>query len=406
MTPDQLKCIQLRDCFYAGYSMPQYCVDNGIKNPLIASYDPEFLWELSVQFCYDKRLQAKFCLLASGPVHVTHSVACTTSGQCFDRINFKKLEQHDKLLILTTNRFKELPVEKTIYFDVLLHNFIQYVYAERPLYEYIHLHKGIKVILTNVPVLKQDENNTEYEKCISQKSIHQVRAELEKRGETILETRFDQFGYTNDETHSILKLSDAKTNPDGTTKLLDNDAPLVKILGGKRQTAYQTGTYKNTIWCMGTCTYYGIGASYDRTFESFLQRIINEKGQVYLVENVSQFYAGRYQDIFYNMDRLPVKEGDIVLVCLQGLHAHGIPFFDTSAIFKRPHEYGEVFADNYHVNERGYKIIAEKAYKYLEENNFFKDYTYSIPDYFSPVHQYGIIHTHNMCMGGGYSIPA
>ena len=53
---DKAKCIQLRDCFYAGYSMPQYCVDNGIKNPLIASYDPEFLWEIYIQFHYDKRI--------------------------------------------------------------------------------------------------------------------------------------------------------------------------------------------------------------------------------------------------------------------------------------------------------------------------------------------------------------
>ena len=60
MPPNQLKCIQLRDCFYASYSMPQYCIDSGIKNPMIASYDPECLWELYVQFRYDKRIMPKF----------------------------------------------------------------------------------------------------------------------------------------------------------------------------------------------------------------------------------------------------------------------------------------------------------------------------------------------------------
>ena len=69
----------------------------------------------------------------------------------------------------------------------------------------------------------------------------------------------------------------------------------------------------------------------------------------------------------------------------------GIPFFNINHIFDRPHDYGEVFADNCHINERGNKVVAEKLYEYIKENNFFKDYKYNIPTNFPTVHQYGII---------------
>lgn len=402
MTSDQLKCIQLRDCFYAGYSMPQYCIDWKIKNPLIASYDPEFLWELYVQFRYDKRLAPEFCILSGESVTVAHSVACVLGGYRFEHINFNDTAKYDKIIMLTTNKFKELPVEKTIYFDSLLNQFIQYVYSERPLYDYIESNKGATVILSNYPVLKNNEYNDEYEKLILQKNIHGLKAELKNRGANIIETRFDQFGYTNDEVYAMLALSDAKANADGTSYLLDNLHPLVMTENGIRRTAYQDGKYKNTIWCMGTCIYYGIGSPYDKTIESYLQKILNESGKEYMVVNVSQFYAGRYQDIFYNLNRIPAKKGDIVLICLQGLHARGVPFFDIANIFNRPHEYGEVFADNCHINELGNKVVAEKFYEYLKENNYFKDYKYDIPTHSSPVHQYGIVKSTS---GGGYYQP-
>lgn len=404
MSPDQLKCIQLRDCFYAGYSMPQYCIDRGIKKPLIASYDPEFLWELYVQFRYHKKLLPKFCLLSGEPISVAHSVACVIGGYRFDRINFNDLERYDKILVLTTNKFPQLPTEKTVYFDILLGQFIRYVYAERPIYNYINSHKGVKVIVTTGIILKNNEFTTEYEKQILQKNIHQLREELKKRNDKTLETRFDQFGYSNDEVYAILALSDSKTNPDGTSDLLDNNHPLVMTENGKRKTAYQEGEYKNTIWCMGTCIYYGIGAPYDKTIESYLQKIINENGHEYLVENVSQLYAGRYQDIFYNLHRLPAKDGDIVLICIQDLKVEKVPFYDWRPIFNRPHDYGEVFEDGGHINERGNKIYAEKFYEYLVQNNFFKDYEYKdIPTDFPSVHRYGIVNS-NRLSGGVQSI--
>lgn len=405
MTQDQLKCIQLRDCFYAGYSMPQYCVDRDIRRPLIASYDPSYLWELHVQFKFDKRIFPEYRVISRKAERINYSRACTAGGlrvECFDP---EEAGDFDRVIMLTTNKFSRLPEEKTIYFDVLLDQITRYVYAERPLYNYINNHKNVRVIVTDYPVLRVDENSTVYERHISAKSIWALKNELRNKNSDILETRLDRFGYCNEDVLNLLMLSGADSDSDGSTRLKDNEHPLVQIRSGVRKTAYQEGEYKNTIWCAGTCTFYGIGAPFDKTIESCLQKIINENGHEYRVENISQFYAGRYQDIFYNLNRIPVEAGDIVLVCLQGLRAEHIPFFETTDMFRRPHDYGEVFLDGSHINENGNKVYAEKFFEFLKENDFFQKYEYeNIPAHFSSVHKYGILQKDKITADGVWGL--
>ena len=63
---DEIFLIQLRDCFYAGYQMPQFCIDNNIKKPLFVAHDENYqdlLWEIYFQFQYDKRMNAEFSLI-------------------------------------------------------------------------------------------------------------------------------------------------------------------------------------------------------------------------------------------------------------------------------------------------------------------------------------------------------
>ena len=57
--------VKLRDCFTAGYTLPQYCIDNGIKKPLIVSEKKYelFVWEVYSQFKCDKRLIPQFCFI-------------------------------------------------------------------------------------------------------------------------------------------------------------------------------------------------------------------------------------------------------------------------------------------------------------------------------------------------------
>ncbi|MBR3050003.1 MAG: hypothetical protein IKG61_00950, partial [Selenomonadaceae bacterium] len=170
----------------------------------------------------------------------------------------------------------------------------------------------------------------------------------------------------------------------------DTDKPLIKIQNGRRMTAYQPEKFLNKIFFVGPCHYLGSYAPFDKTIESFLQKMLNENNLPYRVENEGQTYSSRYQDIFYNLDNLNAQPGDIIFIWFKNWLTNNVPSVDFRDAFDPPHDYKEIFVDKSHVNELGYKILAEKYFKFLTENNFFRnvefDYHMSPPAY----HRYGI----------------
>ncbi|MBR6911006.1 MAG: hypothetical protein IKN41_04025 [Candidatus Methanomethylophilaceae archaeon] len=196
-------------------------------------------------------------------------------------------------------------------------------------------------------------------------------------------------GYTNEQYLELTSTPPVKRNNDGTTVFKEDYGGLLQISNGKRLTSDQPKEYDNTIYCMGTCVFVGLGAPWDKTFESYLQRIFNSINKKIKVENASQYYAGRYQDIFYNLYSLNTKPGDMILICLQDLQPPGFPFFDVYNYLDRRLEYGEIFLDRFHINENGYRLLAESFYDFLESNNYFSQFEYNLTDYRAP-HIYGI----------------
>lgn len=215
------------------------------------------------------------------------------------------------------------------------------------------------------------------------KSLNDIKNSLiEAKGKTTVETPFDKFGYTNEETlRGLLVGAYVKTNLDGSTTMLDDDYPIVNIKNGKRVVPNQPEHYLNKIYICGTCHDYGICAPYDKTISSYLQQIINENNLPYRVENESQRYAGRFQDIFYNLYNLNLMPGDIIFMNVRDYQPKRIPTFNLADAFDPPHDYKEAFCAIGHYNELGYKLIAERYFRFLTENNFFrdKDFTYPIP---------------------------
>ena len=97
--------------------------------------------------------------------------------------------------------------------------------------------------------------------------------------------------------------------------------------------------------------------------------------------------------MFYNLNALDLKPGDIIFFYLWGMHSNDdtIPFCDISDAFDPPHDYREIFCTKGHVNEIGYKLVAEKYFKFLTENNFFRDKENKYPPPCQPYfHRYGI----------------
>ena len=381
MERDEFYIIRLHDCFTAGYTLPQYCIDNGIKKPLFFASQKnwQLLWEIYVQFAYDKRIVPTFSFYdLTQNVGLNYSVECILGSLQIKGLSESVVRDCDTIICLTTTKI--FSSNAVIYLDALTTYFIRKAYCEIPLLHFLQRNPKVHLIVTNYPRI--DRPVTKREKKLCSTSIHQINDKISSSNKMVA-TPYDFLGYTNQEVHQLLEMVGTKVNLDGSTSLEDSSGSLVGVRGGKRITTNQPKDFRNTVYFMGTCTFLGIGAPFDKTIESYLQ-------QPYRVENESQFFADRYQDVFYNLNNLPTHAGDIIFICLQNLVPFTIPFIDISKFFNGFADREKIFVDKDHVNELGYKILAEKYFSFLTENNFFRDveFNYHIPP--PSYHRYGI----------------
>ena len=375
--------IQLRDCFTAGYTLPQFCIDNNIKNPLFIAVDErraDFLWEICVQFMHDKRLKPKFSTLSSKENKTFRfSPGTLFNALAIENIRLLNFNDHDVIFFLSVQRFNK-PIGNVIYLDELTNYFIFNTYIDIPLAHFLQRHPDIKFFLTNFTTLHPDPNNSNNENELLQKKpflINDIRENLKKNPAT--KTPYDIFGYNRQEILDMLGAPKIKTLADGSTVFEENDNPLVNIKNGRRVTSDRPEKFINRIYFMGGCSHYGTGAPFDKTIPSCLQKMLNEHNLPYRVENVSQCFTYRYQDILYNLNTLPLQPDDIVIVFFDNFLSSKFPYIDVSKTFIRPHNYGEVFVDSAHVNEIGYKVLAEKFFQFLTQNDFFKNTKFEYP---------------------------
>lgn len=378
--------VKLRDCFTAGYMFPQYCIDNGIKKPLFVSEKKHelFLWEINSQFKCDKRLLATFCFIdndktkrtidytevngehwISGNITVTH-------------ISSIKLDEFDKIIFLTKDNF-EISSTKIIRFADLEKFFVQQVIIDIPLLNFLQRYPRVKMILTNFPWFTRYKDGQEFnEQLLEYNDLVKIIKNSEGKH---IETPFDKLNYTNAQVIELLKRATVKSHRDGSTIMLDDNSPLVRIQDGKRATAYQPKKFLNRIYFFGTCYQYGFQAPFDKTIESYLQKMLNENNLSYRVENEGQFCWNRFQDIFYNLNKLNPSPGDIIFINSGGKRSNSksIPFCNVGDAFDPPHNYKEIFCTKRHVNELGYKLVAEKYFEFLTKNNFFRDVEFKYP---------------------------
>lgn len=380
---EEIFFIQLRDCFTAGYTLPQFCIDNGIKKPLFVAADQRqlsFLWEVYVQFKYDKRLQAKFVFLGGKIEGFNFSLHSILDSVDFENPN--EVTDYDRIILLTIQPLN-LKIDNAIYLYDLLGYFIQRTYGEIPLLNFLQRHSDVKLIVITHPNIQENVNNTPRETQFfierAEIPLFKIRGQIENSNGKNIPTPYDFLGYTNHEVYKLLESPDNTVNLDGSTALKETSNEFAGIKNGKRSTAYQPEHYTNTIYFIGNCVFYGFGVPFQKTVESCLQKMLNENNMPYRVENESQPFSGRYQDIFYNLNNLQVKSGDIIFACLQDILPRQLPCWDLRRILDRPHNYGEVFADFCHVNELGHYALADKFFQFLTQNNFFKNVKFRYP---------------------------
>ena len=387
--------VKLRDCFYAGYTMPQFCIDNEIKRPMFlapANFSRQILWEIYVQFVWDKRLRPTFATLEENFKLPFFEVGWLIESPTIKTIRELGTRDFDKIFFLTTQRL-DFDAEKVMYIDELIGAFMYHAYWELPLCHFAHRHSEVKLFAMNFPMLKPDPLNTERENFLLRsgtKLIDEFNEKFSADNENHLATPFDFLGYSNEQVSNLLKFPIAKTKPDGSTYLQDDADEYLSIRDGRRTTANQPENFVNSIYFVGNCIYFGWGVPFNKTLTSRLQQLLNEKNLPWRVENYSQIFVNRYQDIFYNLNNLPLRAGDIVFVCTHNVQLKDFPFVDVEDVFRRPHDFGEVFFDPNHLNELGHKALAEGFFALLTQNNFFRDVklTYPLPG--QPPHRYGI----------------
>lgn len=389
---EEIFFIRLRDCFNAGYQMPQFCIDNEIKKPLFVALDANranFLWELHVQFKYDLRINPTFVLLKgkTNPFEFSQYGVLSLETLELKNIFEVSLEDFDAVILLDFIKIN-LPNKRIIDLNSIVYYFIARTYAEIPLLHFVQNHPGVKLILTNYPEPVNYPGGTEFNNSLI--NIKDLREKLETDTSGNVKTSFDKFGYTNAEVKEITAAWTSTTNIDNSVSLDDNNYPLVNIKNGKRSTAYQPKTFKNKIYIIGASHQLGSGSPFNKTIASYLQKMLNENNLPYCVENESQFVWGKFQHIFYNLNKIPAKSGDIFFIWLANLRINKIPFFDVSRAFDPPYDFREIFAFQYHANEIGFKIVAEKYFNLLVRNNFFQNIEFKYPAPPPPPHRYGI----------------
>jgi len=379
--------IKLRDCFNAGYQFPQYCLDNNIKKPLFVGVDEsqkDFLWEIYVQFKYynDANISAQFAFsLPTVPKAVNFSVHVICGDLSFKDISELNLEDYDRIILLTTDNL-ELNSNRLVYLKDVCKYFFQKTYCDIPLLHFIKKYPKVKLIVTNFPI--KPKTNLEFEKkCYW---LAQIAPKLRADKSGNVKTLMDKLGYSNAEVLRMITWPGAARNADGSVTMKDLNHPLVHVKNGLRVTAYQPEQFINKIYFFGISHQYGLYAPDDKTLESHLQKMLNEKHLPYRVENRAGPFFNAQQNTFYNLNALNPEPGDIIFVYLDRLMSLDIPCFDVSRVFDS-YNYAEFFADQTHLNERGYKILAEKYLNYLTENDFFKHTDFEYP----PPHLYLIV---------------
>lgn len=322
-------------------------------------------------------MTAQFACLNAPTTEINFSVHAILAPLKVKNISEVKPADYDAVICLTARKiFKG----RVIYLDALTNHFISKTYAEIPLLNFLQRYPRVKLFLTNFPTVNRHKDARDFISRI--KSLDEMRKTLRTDKSGTVPTALDKFGYTNQQVLELMDAPKVKTNPDGSTDMVDTDEhSLQRIQNGRRATANQPAQFKNRVYFVGSCHHYGINAPFDKTIESYLQKLLNEKNLPYRVENESQRYFNRYQDIFYNLNKLTPAPGDILFVWLDGMSTKNLPFCDVADAFDAPHDYRELFFDNVHANELGYKILAEKYFAFLTAHDFFRnvEFKYATP---------------------------
>jgi [citrate (pro-3S)-lyase] ligase len=365
-----------------GYSPAQYLLDNNHRRISVA-YSSEYnvLAELIITSisCYSNEL-----LLVD--VYSDEKVFMEHYWQgCFPTIRVKhitdyKESKYDVVIAIGCDMNETSKTTSVIDITEMSEHMVKKVVFSRAVAYFLEQNPCVGIYGYEFPYLtlinQSTDDFSEYEKRILQKRLREssIRNEVIKNGEYDA-APMASLGYDSGDLKNLLFIPKSYVDMFGITKLEEHSSKYVNIKNGYRVTLDQPDDAEHTIWVLGDCTTYGIWSPDSGTISSKLQRILNSraKGRKFKVENCGLFLAGGRLKFFgETLNALPVQSGDIVVYNTNLVRWCEIntEVIKTAQYFRRPHDYGEIYIDNGHVNEVGNGILSQAIYDYLESNQF------------------------------------
>lgn len=238
--------------------------------------------------------------------------------------------------------------------------------------EYKNSHPNISLLHLVQPLFPKD-NLSEYENFIKVNSMNffMILQNLDKPIFSL-----NQYLKTKEEIIEVLTPPKSYHNVHGVRQFEDVRGKCVNTCGGIRVTVAQPAEYKRSVFIVGGCSVFGVGATDKGTIASHLQELFTRllPDEQIIVHNYGYYLCeidATSNEELAILNSLPVKPGDIVICCF-GQAQEEIPFLDLSELFYRPHNYEEPFFDLGHFTESGYGAIAKELFKELSASGFLK----------------------------------
>ena len=258
-------------------------------------------------------------------------------------------------------------------FDTYSQNFICHRPSQirKGVEKYVLEHPEVSLIGFSCPAFPT-ENLTENERFILDNAVGRgtILSNLDKPVFAINKY------YNAEEIVELLCAPKSYHDINGVRRFEDMIGKRVSIRGGHRVTVNQPKNPKKTIYIIGGCGVFGVGAADEHTIASFLQDLLNETFPEFkiCVQNYGFFLAelkdAQTNEVLKILNSLPVKNGDIVL-CNFSV-APGMPFINLSQISNEERDF-EIFTDMIHLTPHGYVLMAHKIFEGLMSLNLLND---------------------------------
>jgi hypothetical protein len=356
-----------------GYTVPQYCIDNKIANVVI--YTESEYWNIAENICISFSLNHK----------VNIRMLCTTRPFArlplddnklflfsnFIYINDVKLIANDIVLIIHPNPQTDILKKfeaygaRVITLNQIATEMYNYIFnGVRALLDYSVKRLDIKIICYRMPVFPTKDWSLN-EREIKEKGLTRDKIARALKNGQLITHAFDDLHYMNEELIELFTAGERVYNPNGELVLKDKASRLVNYANGRRVTTDQPSQRKRSIFGLGKCHATGIYSPDDKTIWSYMQRRFNEDMPELgiAMENYGLCYVGFLNDGLRKLSYIPVKPNDIILTDIWA--PEYFPSIDLKDLFQRPHNYGEVFIDQGHYNENGYRAIADALFNSL-----------------------------------------